>query len=594
MSKNLQQVQVSSGVITPDKLFTDNILETRLKAAEEAKMLDKRLASAEKEGELSRDLTKAQYEAQNQLARDKLAADVADQTARLALLKDQDARQAALHGMQLGEAGMKLDKLAKADAAERAYVSAISNPEMFRREALKSTSGYKELEEIQKGVDANIAGFRSSIEADLKKEQEQVANSGGQLLTPEQFDMEAQKRLDAIVTASKSALPSVLNPDTRNSEYTQNKIFDTLSANADKQQVQDAMRSRLARAMGTAPTEEQVNAALGNTGVDYAAQQKAMDDKYSEQIKGITGILKESITPSVIRNISTKPSTTGLDIKDVTDSGIFTDGKKEFTNAVVGAKILAEQNPEAIPAKYLDAALSYAAYQGVKGADNEGKVKFSMSPEDLFIAAKEALPMVVNSEKSTGQQFSPQQALSMLNEMYSASPNARATYSRRIANALYGDSGANLPKATSAVIGSTYDAYTAEQKAKNNQIGRQELNKLLQDIEAEGSKNEVHTTGMPRELLKMRAAKGDEEAIRLLDKNYRTGNTISLMSQQELPISEVLGGAVRLLKGYSPQEAAEASGFSAWKRRNDAIRANIESLKESNLPRSINSVRLPQ
>lgn len=548
MSKNLQQVQVGSGVITPDKLFTDNILETRLKAAEEAKMLDKRLAAAEKEGELSRALTKDQYDAQNQLARDKLAADVTDQTARLALLKDQDARQAALHGMQISEAGMKLDKLAKADAAERAYVSVISNPEEMRNKALLegSTEGRK-----------------------LLQEQQAVANNLSSL--------SEEDRVQAI-----KALPSVLDP---NNTQARQLALDALRSNVSKDALKDNIRSQLASRLGVAPTEEQVNAIVGDIGVDYVAQQKAMDDKYSEQIKGVTGILRESINPSAIRSISSKSPTSGLDVKDVTDSGIFTDGKKEFTNAVVGAKILAEQNPEAIPPKYLDAALSYAAYRGVKGADNEGKVKFSMSPEDLFIAAQEALPMVINSEKSTGQQFNPQQALSMLNEMYSASPNARATYGSRISNALYGDSGANLPKATSARIGSTYDAYTAEEKAKNDYIGRQELNKLLRDIETEGSKHEVNTTGMPRELLNMRAAKGDKEAIRLLDENYRTGEIINLMRQQKLPIAESLGGAMRLLSGrYSSQEAADASGFSAWKRRNDAINANIEALKEGILP----------
>ena len=295
MSKNVQQIQLSSGVITPDKLFTDNIMETRLKAAEEAKMLDKRLASAERDAALSRDLTKAQYEAQNLLARDKLDADVADQTARLGLLRDQDARQAALHGMQLGKAGMELDKLTRADAAERAYVSAISNPEKLRQDALKSTDEYRELESMQKAVDSNMAGFKGYIEADLKKEQEKEAEEGRQLLTPEQFSQESQKRLDTAIAASKSALPSVLNPDTRDSEYTQSKIFDALKANTNVQQLRDDTRSRLAKAMGAAPTEEQVNAVLGSAGVDYTAQQKAMDDKYNEQMKNVVRIIGKAL-----------------------------------------------------------------------------------------------------------------------------------------------------------------------------------------------------------------------------------------------------------------------------------------------------------
>ena len=565
MSKNLQQIQVSGGVITPDKLFTDNILETRLKAAEEAKMLDKRLAAAEKESGLSRDLTKTQYEAQNLLARDKLAADVADQTSRLALLKDQDSRQAALHGMQLGEAGMKLDKLARADAAERAYVSAISNPEELRNKALLEASpeSRKLLQEQQAVID-NLSA------------------------------LSAEDRSQAV-----KALPSVLDP---NNPQARQSALDAFRSNTSKETLKDNVRSQLASRLGVAPTEEQVNAVVGDIGVDYTAQQKAMDERYDKELGQLVNIAVAGIRSGNLSGaLSSKPSgvASGLGMEGVSTGTVFS-SKDNYAEAKNGAVMSltelkdASGNPFVNP-KDLDALVELAALKGITGYDSEGKAHFDMSPEELAATAVELKNSgALQRMQSSGKGLDAEGALALMGKAASKAPNARATYGSRLSSALYGDSGANLPKATSTVIGSTYDTYTAEQKAKNNYVGRQELNKLLRDIETEGSKFSVHTSGTPLELLEMRAAKGDEEAIRLLDKNYRTGNIINLMNQQKLPISEFLGGAIRLLEGYSPQEAAEASGFLAWKRRNDAIRANIESLKESNLPRPVNPIRLPQ
>ena len=562
MSKNLQQIQVSGGVVTPDKLFTDNILETRLKAAEEAKMQDKRLTAAEREAALSRELQKEQYEATNALARDKFTADVEDQKSRLALLRDQDARQAALHGMQISEAGMKLDKLARADAAEKAYVAAISNPEELRSKALLESSpeGRKLLQE-QQAVISNLSGLSE------------------------------EDRTQAV-----KALPSVLNPDNLQGKQA---ALDAFRSNVSKEALKDNVRSQLASRLGTAPTEEQVNAIVGDMGVDYAAQQKALEERYDKESKQLADIAVAGIrSGNLASSLSSKPSgvASGLTLEGTSPGAVFS-SKDNYMEAKHGAVIALTElkdsngNPLVNP-KDMDSLVELAAVKGITGYDSDGKAHFDMSPEELAATAIELKNSgALQRMQTSGKTFGVDDALTLMGKAASRLPNVKATYAERLSNALYGDSGANLPKTAPKAgdIGSTYDFYTEEQKAKNNAEGRKELNLLLQSIEQESEKlpglNYVATSSTPVELLKLRASRGDEKALLQLDKDYRTGLILDLMHQQRLPISELAGGAVRLLRpggDYTPQEASEASGFAEWKRKNDVINRRIEELKKGN------------
>lgn len=530
MSKNLQQVQVGSGVITPDKLFTDNILETRLKAAEEAKMLDKRLAAAEKEGELSRDLTKTQYEAQNQLARDKLAADVEDQTSRLALLKDQDARQAALHGMQLGEAGMKLDKLAKADAAERAYVSAISNPEEIRNKALLEASPEsRKLLQEQQAVASNLAALSEEDRAQATK-----------------------------------ALPSVLDP---NNTQARQLALDTFRSNVNKETLKDNVRSQLASRLGVAPTEEQVSAIVGDIGVDYTAQQKAMDERYDKELKQLSDIVVAGVRSGNLSGaLSNKPSgvASGLGMEGVSTGTVFS-SKDNYAEAKNGAVMSltelkgADGNPFINP-KDVDALVELAALKGITGYDSEGKAHFDMSPEELAATAVELKNSgALQRMQSSGKGLDVEGALALMGRATSKAPNARATYGSRIANALYGDSGANLPKATSAPaaaanIGSTYDKYVndstrlAEEKVVTQKMTDtadrltfgDDLNSLVNEAQR------AIAAGVDKEWVKNKVQQGDVGSIsaaadagtssRILSSMYAAGNTLNAVG------NEIAGG----------------------------------------------------
>ncbi len=447
MSKNLQQIQVSGGVITPDKLFTDNILETRLKAAEEAKMLDKRLAASEKEGELSRDLTKTQYEAQNLLARDKLAADVADQTSRLALLKDQDTRQAALHGMQLGEAGMKLEaaKLAaEATAedrkAEKAYTKALQNPDEMMKEIVKGT----------RAGSTALADY-ATMQDHMNKV---VTDDKGRTGTAFQLNIMDMSPEDQAV--AKAAMPAALIKADN-----ERNIVQSIADNTDVKEWQDATRGYLARITGKAPTTAQVTDVVGNRGVDIAALQGAADKRILDNTNQLS-LFMNRLGVNDVPGKAAAAAKAG-DPLDVTESfSSFIDSGADRVKASMD-RLMADGN---LTQAQASAAVSMALanrYGGDAGNYSGGKLKVDANVDDIVADAQQ---YVGKTPGLRGDFKGPAMTMDEIKTTYlnlTARPDVRQQYADKLSSSVYG--GSSMPSrlnpttAASSKIGSTYDDY---------------------------------------------------------------------------------------------------------------------------------------